>query len=262
MFYQIEIEITGLTSYFEKNMTRESALTEFVCPFLAREITLFYGQMYNMGHIGGLKVFETDKPIDSDWPVKSSDIDISDKMLFEMRYDRELRKAINDIARDVTSQMYQEATLLIETGGYKELQKRLLETIGDKYAFFICPFGNAEVDHNYEFVIKPTVQQYQFTIQRADEISHTREITEIILSSIARSKFVIADLTDVRPNCYYEVGYAHALRKPFIILAKANTQRHFDISTYKWNYWNSYVDLKPTLEREIASIMNNMSPKS
>jgi len=80
-------------------------------------------------------------------------------------------------------------------------------------------------------------------------------ITDVILSSINRSRFLVADLTDAKPNCYYEVGYAHALRKPVIILAKEGTTRHFDISTYKWNYWIDYKDLKPKFEAELKAVL-------
>jgi len=218
--------------------------------------------MFNMGHIGGLKVYETAKPVDSDWPVKKSDFTSSDKFLETYKYDNALGEALTKETKDVTNQVFREATILIDTGEYKELRARLLETTGERYAFFICPFGNSEIDHNYEYVIKPIVRQHQFTIERVDEISHTQEITDIILSAISRSKFVIADLTDARPNCYYEVGYAHALRKPFIVLAKVETQRHFDISTYKWNYWKSYEDLKPILEKEVESIVQKLTKAS
>jgi hypothetical protein len=48
---------------------------------------------------------------------------------------------------------------------------------------------------------------------------------------------VVADLTDERPSCYYEAGYAEALRKPILFVAskesvinpRTSTKIHFDI---------------------------------
>ena len=244
----------------ERNRTREEVLSELVCPFLAREIAFVQGQMFNMGHIGGLRIYETEKPVDSDWPIKRTEFLNSEGNLRDFEHQRALLEALKDVAEDVTGDIFREGTLLIESGGYKEMRVRVIESTGERYAFFICPFGDDEVDHNYEYVIKPAVKQHQFKIERADEISHTREITEIILEAISRSRFIIADLTNALPNCYYELGYAHALRKPVIILAKAGTQRHFDISTYKWNYWGDYTDLKPTVEKELESVVRALAP--
>lgn len=77
-----------------------------------------------------------------------------------------------------------------------------------------------------------------------------------------RSRFVVADLTDERQNCYYEVGYAHALGKPVIILAKDGTPRHFDVAANKWNYWTDYTDLKPKFEKELLALLESIGFKT
>jgi hypothetical protein len=220
------------------------------------------GAVFNMSSFDYLRIFRTERPVDSDWPVKKQDYlageDAGTKILDRFRYDRALTEALEEKSIYATQELYREAIILIESGKYKELRAQIAEEQKGKYSFFVCPFGNEEVDHNYEFVIKPTVERFQFAIERADEISHTGVITEEILRAITRSRFVVADLSDARPNCYYEVGYAHSLRKPVIILAKEDTERHFDISTYKWNFWKDYKDLKPTFEKELLAVLRDL----
>ena len=69
----------------------------------------------------------------------------------------------------------------------------------------------------------------------------------------------IADLTGERPNCRYEVGYAHALGKPVLITAKRGTPRHFDIAAYRWNYRDRLADLQPLVESGIAAAKHEMA---
>jgi len=210
-----------------------------------------------MSSLGNIIIYETEKPIDSDWPIKKEVSTIGD-INEQFKYEQAIGKELKKISKDVTNDLYQEVVMRIETGKYIELRKKLSETTKERYSFFICPFDNDSINHNYEYVIKPLVKSFQFEIQRADEISHVRSVTEVILNAIAKSRFVIADLTDSRPNCYYEVGYAHSIGKPVIILAKEGTERHFDISTYKWNYWNDYKDLKPKIEKELSGLLYEM----
>lgn len=236
-----------------ENKSRDDVLAQYLCPFINQEITLSEKGLLNMSFFESIKVFQTMKPIDSDWPAKKDNYTGG-----EIFRESAIITALEDKATDVTQELYREAINLIDSGQYRELRAKMTEAIKGSYSFFICPLENDEVNHNYEYVIKPIVRQFQFEIQRADEISDTVTITDEISAAINRSRFIIADLTDARPNCYYEVGYAHALRKPVIILAKQGTNRHFDISTYKWNFWIDYEDLKPKFEREVRAVLRSL----
>ncbi len=251
MFYHIKVGMADISHILHKNKSREDALANFVCPFINCEITFFENRLINMSFFESIEIFQTTKPIDSDWPVKEEEKNW-------ITLESEIIEALENESQDVTPELYREAITLIESGQYKELRARITEGIKGTYSFFVCPLENEEVKHNYEFVIKPAVRQFQFEIQKADEISHTGTITDAILTSINRSRFLVADLTDAKPNCYYEVGYAHALGKPVIILAKNSTTRHFDISTYKWNFWADYKDLKTKFETELRATLRSI----
>jgi hypothetical protein len=178
----------------------------------------------------------------------------------DYKHDDEVKKEIMEggVAEDITEELFKESIFAIESGRYQEYRAKVSSANKSNEVFMVCPFGNDEVDHNYEFVIKPLVEKHGLIINRVDQISHTQTINEKILESLNRCLFVIGDLTDSKPNCYYEVGYAHAQGKPVIILAKNGTSRHFDISTYKWNYWNDYKDLKPLFEKELEAVLREV----
>src|SRR5207245_86960 len=58
-----------------------------------------------------------------------------------------------------------------------------------------------------------------------------------IKAEIRRARFLVADLTEERPSCYFEIGYAEALSRPVIPVASkesvmspgTETKVHFDI---------------------------------
>jgi nucleoside 2-deoxyribosyltransferase len=76
----------------------------------------------------------------------------------------------------------------------------------------------------------PEGQRVQDTVQRTlkeaglrvvpyrDAILPGAELTSSILDSIRRADLIIADVSRQNPNVFYEVGFAHALRKPTILL--------------------------------------------
>jgi hypothetical protein len=262
MFYHASIGVTGITSWLEKNKTRDEVLRQIVCPYINREITLWDGRLFNMASFGYITIFASDKPVDSDWPLKKTDYIKEGKTEPNYQYEWDIQKELAILGKDVTEEFYREAITFVQSGKYRELRRILTEAEKGKTAFFICTFGNTEVDHNYEFVIKPSVERYQFRIQRADEISHTRTITDAIMSAINQSRFIIADLTDERPNCYYEVGYAHAIGKPVIILAKDGTPRHFDLAAHKWTHWSDYKDLKLKLDKELQGVFTELASRA
>jgi len=75
---------------------------------------------------------------------------------------------------------------------------------------------------------------------------------------IRASSFVVADLTDERPSCYFEAGYADALGIPVVFVAskesvvhpRSDTIIHFDIHKAV-NFFVNHKQLREKLERTL-----------
>lgn len=273
MFHHVVVHDTDSTR-LHPNLTTEEVLTNYVCPFINKEVTMHKGAIYNMGFPTSMQVYRTDRPVTTEWPVDAGEI--SDKhaegsseddpdfvrqariMLFGSDYRDQLIEGLKSNGTDTTEEAYRQAVQLLESGSYRDLRRRLAEQTRERYSFFICPLDNEAVLHNYEFVIKPALKSHGFQIERADEIASAGPVTEVITQAIVKSTLIVADLTDERPNCYYEVGFAHALGKPVIIVAYEGTRRHFDISVHQWHYWRDYADLKPKFEKALAGVLKDL----
>jgi len=111
-----------------------------------------------------------------------------------------------------------------------------------------------EYDSRFE-EIERLLGRYDAVAIRIDKEHTLDELVKRIKDEIEKCKFVIADLTDERPSCYFEAGYAEALRKPIIFVAskesvvspKTPTKIHFDIHR-NVNYFTNNKELRNKLK--------------
>lgn len=123
-----------------------------------------------------------------------------------------------------------------------------------KQVFIIMKFGDEELDSAYEGVIEPIVNEFGLTAIRVDKIQDSGKINDQILENIAKSKFIISDLTGERPNCYYETGFAHALGKELILTIREKEKIHFDLAGHRFITWKTEADLRRKLKERINSL--------
>src|SRR5262249_5718168 len=90
-----------------------------------------------------------------------------------------------------------------------------------------------------------------FQVMRADDIHQAGGITEDVVRLIAESALVLADLTDLNANVFYELGVRHVLRKfgTIMIIDETRTEIPFDLAQYR------VIKYEPTLRG--AEIVRN-----
>lgn len=91
-----------------------------------------------------------------------------------------------------------------------------------KSAFVIMPFRSGEEYEHYRAVflnyIQPPLADFGYSVVRADDIQKSGAITREVILRLAEAELVVADMTDLNPNVFYELGIRHTLRKSGTLL--------------------------------------------
>lgn len=125
--------------------------------------------------------------------------------------------------------------------------------------FVIMPF-TPTFDTEYENVIRPAVEAAGLIPVRADEIYSRPQIMQDIWKAIRASRIVIAELTGRNTNVFYEVGLAHTLGKPVIIITRNEEDVPFDLKALRYRYYNTEEpfwgeNLKQVIEDMIVELL-------
>ena len=114
-------------------------------------------------------------------------------------------------------------------------------------AFVVMQFGSP-YDQLYSEVITAVCTEFELDAVRADDSFGPGLIIADIVHDIQESKLVIAEISPSNPNVYYEVGYAHAINKPTILVAKKGTTLPFDLAAFRTLFYEDSIAGKSRFE--------------
>jgi hypothetical protein len=105
--------------------------------------------------------------------------------------------------------------------------------------FVLMPF-KAKLEKLYTSHIKGLGKELGITIQRADELFLAGPFMEKVWDGICAARVVIADCTEKNANVFYELGIAHTVGKPVVLITRSKKDipsdiTHFDYIEYAYD---------------------------
>ncbi|MGD8779297.1 MAG: hypothetical protein PVH88_10100 [Ignavibacteria bacterium] len=131
--------------------------------------------------------------------------------------------------------------------------------------FVIMPF-DALFQSQYENVIKPSIESLGIKCIRGNEIYSRQNIMSDIWKSIRECRFILAELTERNPNVMYEIGLAHAIGKPTILLTRNEEDVPFDLKGIRYRFYDVNdpfwgTNLSEAIKDMVKKILNEEKPE-
>lgn len=127
----------------------------------------------------------------------------------------------------------------------------------DKLAFVLMPF-DPEFNHIYSELIRPALEDAGFDVRRADDTLDQQNILRTIVHNIDVADLIVAELTTSRPNVFYELGIAHGLRKPVVLLSQDLDGVPFDLRSYNIVTYSTRFDEVHRLKDRLKAIAEGL----
>lgn len=126
----------------------------------------------------------------------------------------------------------------------------------EEYCLVIMPFDEKIAD-TYTHGIKPAVESKGMKCIRLDE-NDSGNIVKDIVKYIQSAKMIIADLTDLNANVFYELGIAHTLGNNTVMIVQNINEVPFDIKSYRVIEYSNTIrggnDLQTSIRRAIETL--------
>lgn len=150
---------------------------------------------------------------------------------------------------------------LIDNKNTQQLPESFLKRFGinlsdleynDKSVFVLTPFLEREFD-TYN-TIKEVCTEVNLNCSRGDETYRDKDLLMHIITSIAESSIIIANINGRNPNVFYELGICHSIGKPVILVSNNKKDLPFDIQNKNIIFYNNKMDLNSKLKSELLRI--------
>jgi hypothetical protein len=173
---------------------------------------------------------------------------------------QEVRVRVDDVPvlEVLLSQPFEGKQAGLIAAGEDDITFSKFEVDGDRpKAFVVMQYGD-HYDDLYREVIKPQAERH-FEVNRIDEKAGPGVTFQDLQREIEQSDLVIAEITPENANVFYELGYAHALKKPTILLAKRGGALPFDIRSYRVVFYDDSISGKTHVEADLTKHLEAIS---
>jgi hypothetical protein len=124
--------------------------------------------------------------------------------------------------------------------------------------FVVMQFTD-EYNALFKEVIRPVCASYGYEVIRGDDFYTSGLIIEDITQSIRESALIIADVTPDNANVFYEVGYAHGIGKPTILLSDRKREKlPFDIAGFRTLFYDNTISGKAAVEERLKKHLDGL----
>lgn len=155
----------------------------------------------------------------------------------------------NDVKVVSTSYQVVRGPLSLLLQSYGRVSARSVRVRTQEPICFVVMQFTDEYNALFTEVIRPTCEAFQYKVVRADEFYTSGLIIDDITRSIRECAVVIADVTPNNPNVFYEVGFAHGIGKPTILLSDRKRDKlPFDVSGFRTLFYDNTIGGKTVVE--------------
>lgn len=245
MKYHAKLEY-GQSSHYWWNHSEESISEKLVLPFINGQVIMLKSKdvdrLFNMKNATFLRIYKTENSLSA--TESKSVIDQIDENEFQQN--------------DCTAEFLNKVKTQNAGPELTSLLQKAFQPAKPQ-VFVIMKFGDEILDSAYRESYKPVIKKFKLSCLRIDELQDSKKISDQILDMIAESKYVIADLSGARPNCYYEAGFAHALGKEIILTIRDGETAHFDLQGHRFIQWKTESDLRKKLTQRLKALEDKSS---
>lgn len=106
------------------------------------------------------------------------------------------------------------------------------------HVFVLMPFAS-EMRRVYDGPLKRACRALRFSVERADDIFSANALLTDIWQAISGAYIVVADCTHRNPNVFYELGIAHTLGKPVVLITQSKDDVPVDVRHVRYIQYSS-----------------------
>jgi len=241
-YFHVDIKTTDGKTQSSYDLSFENVVRNVAVPYRLNMSFMVDGFDVNPAYVSRFKIRRSDEPVNQMSALANMDTSsFSGAISSILGVGARLQ-----MGEDLTADILLIADDIIQKQGLEPLPRsRVFRPVDEKMVFIVTSFSS-QLNKNYD-AIRRASESFSLTATRVDKKISSESIPDRIIGHLLECNYVIADLTEARPNVYYEIGYFDGILEArgassedhlLLVAQDIASDAHFDlkhrgIQTYK-----------------------------